>query len=78
MSCMFHLDFDNPNVTLTCFNNTITVEWHPVHKLYDTYEDIAAASESVRTLQYCIADIYCDSGYSEKVGTYTYIHMYIN
>ena len=66
---MFHADFTNPNLTLTCFGNTntINVKWYPVHGKYNSVEEIREAEE---ILEYCNAVIKCNSGYSQKVCTY--------
>ena len=63
---MFHLDFANPNMTLTCFDNTINVKWNPIHKQYNSVEEIKNGGE---LLIYCNAEINCDSGYYKKVHT---------
>ena len=66
----FILEFTNPNVTLICSNNTINVMWNPVHNDYDTIEEMIANKE---ILEYCAADIECDSGYKIIVRTYVRI-----
>ena len=66
---MFHLDFANPNLTLTCFDNTIYMKWNIVHKQYKSVKEIIAGGE---LLQYCNAEVNCDSGYYEKVHLCTY------
>ena len=64
---MFHADFTNPNLTVTCFGNTINVKWYPVHEKYNSVEEIR---ERGQFLEYCNAVIKCDSGYSKKVCMY--------
>ena len=70
---MFYLDFANPNLTLTCFDNTINLKWNIVHNHYNSFEEIKSGGG---LLLYCNAEIKCDSGYHEKVRKHVYMYVH--
>ena len=69
-STCFDLDFLEPNVTLTCSNNTINVKWNVVHKYYDSIDEMV---QNYQELFGCSAEISCDSGYEMQVHSYIYL-----
>jgi len=58
--------FQNPNVTVTCSNgptnNIVYVTWDPVHKDYNSPEEIIKSDEH---FQYCKIEINCQDGFKE-------------
>jgi len=66
---IFYSGFQNPEVVVTCsnglINNTVNVTWSPVHKDYDSVEEIK--------FQWCHIEIDCGTGFKKVKMYYIYI-----